>query len=130
MTFTKNLNAINMYLCLDLIVYSIFIFIMVLFVLWNLGLHIIIKWLYDIDLQRWLELGYITCILLIIGSTGYLFTQLLEYMDQNLIIIKKDRLFLLQQNMDLLKENKEIKKVLKNMMQNISEEDKKSINSY
>jgi UDP-2,3-diacylglucosamine pyrophosphatase LpxH len=86
--------------------------------------------LYNLDAQKWLELAYMSSVLFVLCVTGYVFTQLLEYMDQKLLVIKGDRLFLLQQNMDLLKENKEIKMVLKKMMQNISEEDKKNISNY
>lgn len=135
MTFHKNnnLHAINMYLWLDFIIYNIFVLIMgfyaLWFTLWITGIYTMVLWLYNLNAQYWFDFLYLCCFMLIIGATVYIFSQLLEYMEQNWLVINNDRLILLQKNMDLMKENKEIKMVLKNMMQNISEEDKKYINN-
>jgi hypothetical protein len=74
-----------------------------------------------------MQLGFLISFMLIIIVTGYVFVNLLKSMDKNLLVINNDRLFLLQQNMDLFNENKDIKRILTKMMNNLSEEDKKVI---
>jgi hypothetical protein len=119
------------YLCLDAILHSTFIFILLMSFVWFFiyitGIQDLVFWLYNLDLHYWMQLGFLISFMLIIIVTGYVFVNLLKSMDKNLLVINNDRLFLLQQNMDLFNENKDIKRILTKMMNNLSEEDKKVI---
>jgi hypothetical protein len=75
-----------------------------------------------------MEIMYVTSIILVIGCTGYIFKEMLNEMEKNLHVIREDRKELLQQNMDLQKENKEIKIMFKRLLRNVEEEDKILLN--
>ena len=120
----------KLYLILDAILYTTLVFTalfsFVWFILWITGIQYLVFWLFKQDVYL---IGYLILFILIIFVVGSIFVHLLEYMDANLLVIKKDRLFLLQQNMDLWKENNDIKRILTKMMNNLSEDDKKIIDS-
>jgi hypothetical protein len=61
---------------------------------------------------------------IIVFTTGYIFSNLLDLMEYNMRIINDDRKRLLQQNMDLLNENKNIKLVFQKLIKNMEKEDK------
>jgi hypothetical protein len=130
-SLTKTFELKKMYLTLDAILYTTLIFIIFVsfawFTLWITGIQDLVIWLFKQDVHFWMQISYLFIFLLVIGIVGYIFVNLLESMDKNLVVINNDRLFLLQQNMDLWNENKDIKRVLSKMMNNLSEEDKKII---
>lgn len=118
----------NLYICVDLFIYTTFASIMLLlslgFVLWVTGLKDLIIIMYNWNEQKWMELFYLMISLSVLGGIGFGFKHLLDIMDQNIVIINTDRRFLLQQNLDLMKENQEIKKVMKKLIGNLDIEDK------
>lgn len=118
----------NLYICVDLFIYTTFASIMLLlslgFVLWVTGLKDLIIIMYNWNEQKWMELFYFMISLSVLGGIGFGFKHLLDIMDQNIVIINTDRRFLLQQNLDLMKENQEIKKVMKKLIGNLDIEDK------
>lgn len=131
MTLAKTFEVKKKYLSLDAILYTSLVFTsfvsLVWFSLWITGIQDLVIWLFKQDVYFWMQISYLFVFLLIIVTIGYVFVNLLESMDQNLLVIKNDRLFLLQQNMDLWTENNDIKRILTKMMNNLSEEDKKII---
>jgi hypothetical protein len=130
MTLVMTFELTKLYLILDAILYTTLVFTalfsFVWFILWITGIQYLVFWLFKQDVYL---IGYLILFILIIFVVGSIFVHLLEYMDANLLVIKKDRLFLLQQNMDLWKENNDIKRILTKMMNNLSEDDKKIIDS-
>jgi hypothetical protein len=130
-SLAQNFELKKYYLCLDAILYTTIVFTtfvsFVWFSLWITGIQDLIIWLFKQDVYFWMQICYLFVFLLVILTIGYVFVNLLESMDQNLLVINNDRLFLLQQNMDLWNENKDIKRVLSKMMHNLSDDDKKII---
>jgi cellulose biosynthesis protein BcsQ len=81
---------------------------------------------------NWLDIMYLSIVVLILTTTGYIYYHMLESMEQNLILIREDRRQLLQKNLDLVNENKELKKMFNKIIK-LSEmniEDKKFVSSF
>jgi hypothetical protein len=125
---SKNLNNIYIYLYLDIIIYSLIACILSSSFLYLLvkitGIFHVFHYLYNLNSQHWLEYMYLVMVLLIISCTGYIFTNMLEEMEQTIRQIKDDRRHLLQENMDLLKENKEIKLIFNKIVNSLEKDDK------
>lgn len=131
MTLANNIESKKKYLCFHSILNTTLMltsFVSIVWLgVWISGIQDLVIWLFKQDVYFWIQFGYLLVFLLTIGTIGYVFVNLLEIMDKNLLVIKNDRLFLLQQNMDLWNENKDIKRILTKMMNNLSEDDKKII---
>lgn len=119
-----NISRINIYLYLDIIIYILIACILFLSLILLTGIQKVFIYLYNLDSQHWLECMYLIIFISIVGCTGYIFTNLLEEMEQMIIKIKDDRRHLLQENMKLLKENKEIKIVFHKIIHSLEKEDK------
>jgi uridine kinase len=109
---------------LDFMVYCMLLLVL----LWFSGIFNLVIWFYHLTNKQWMEIMYVTSIILVIGCTGYIFKELLDEMEKSLFVMRDDRKQLLQQNMDLQKENKEIKMMFKRLLRNVEEEDKVFLN--
>ena len=118
-------NYMQLYMYLDFMVYCI---LLLWFSFWITGILNLVIWIYHFTSKQWMEIMYVTSIILVIGCTGYIFKEMLNEMEKNLHVIREDRKELLQQNMDLQKENKEIKMMFKRLLRNVEEEDKILLN--
>jgi hypothetical protein len=117
-------NYIRLYMYLDFMVYCMLLLVL----LWFSGIFNLVIWFYHLTNKQWMEIMYVTSIILVIGCTGYIFKELLDEMEKSLFVMRDDRKQLLQQNMDLQKENKEIKMMFKRLLRNVEEEDKVFLN--
>ena len=81
---------------------------------------------------NWLEIMYLSIVVLILTTTGYIFYHMLECMEQNLILIREDRRNLLQENLDLVNENKELKQMFNKIVRltEMNVEDKKIVSNF
>ena len=123
-------NYMQIYIYLDFIVYCILLFIILWFSMWISGILNFVILIYHIISKQWMEIMYVTSIILVISSTGYIFKEMLNEMEKNLFLIREDRKQLLQKNMDLQNENKEIKIIFKRLLRNVEEEDKILLNRF
>jgi len=131
--FNKSGTIINMFIYFYIVIYAVIISLFVLlfgwFILWLTGIQQLVLWItFNIN---WIEIMYLSIVILILGTTGFIFYQLLDNMEQNLILINDDRRNLLQKNLDLINENKELKKMFNKLVKLTinNEEDKKKIDS-
>jgi len=128
--FVKNSTIINMFIYLYIMIYvlvvSLFALLFAWFTLWITGIQQMILWL--VLNFNWMEIMYVSIVIIILAVTGFIFNHMLESMEQNLIVIKEDRRHLLQENLDLVNENKELKKMFNKILK-LTEEDKKIVNS-
>jgi len=131
--FNKSGPIINMFIYFYIVIYAVIISLFVLlvgwFILWLTGIQQFVLWItFNIN---WIEIMYLSIVILILGTTGFIFYHLLDNMEQNLILINDDRRNLLQKNLDLINENKELKKMFNKLVKLTinNEEDKKKIDS-
>jgi hypothetical protein len=71
----------------------------------------------------WLDVIFIVLVLSIISGIGFIFKELLNLIEQKIFLLQEDRRLLIQQNMDLNNENKQIQQFLKKVLTNKDEED-------
>ena len=95
-------NYMQIYIYLDFIVYCILLFIILWFSMWISGILNFVILIYHIISKQWMEIMYVTSIILVIGCTGYIFKEMLNEMEKNLHVIREDRKELLQQEFDKL----------------------------
>ena len=123
----KSINSYYYYLILDAILYANLIILFIYFTIWITGLKYWIFYVINLISRIWLDVIFIGMVLLIIGGTGFIFKELLNLIEQKIFLLQEDRRLLLQQNMDLNNENKQIQQFLKKILTNKDEEDLKNI---
>jgi len=132
--FVKNASIINLFIYLYITIYvvvvSLFVMLFGWFTLWLTGIQQMFSWL-AVNLN-WLEIMYLSIVVLILTTTGYIFYHMLECMEQNLILIREDRRNLLQENLDLVNENKELKQMFNKIVRltELNVEDKKIVGNF
>jgi len=120
---SKSINKYYFYLYLDAILYCNFVILLTLFVLWITGLKYFIFYTINLISRIWLDVIFIVMVLLIICGTGFIFKELLNLIEQKIFLLQEDRRVLIQQNMDLNNENKQIQQFLKKILTNKDEDD-------
>ena len=125
MTYKSNISeSIYIYLYLDIIIYSLIACILSLLFIWLFIKITGIQKVFEFVYENTFEILVIFTESIIVFTTGYIFSNLLDLMEYNMRIINDDRKRLLQQNMDLLNENKNIKLVFQKLIKNMEKEDK------
>ena len=119
----KSINSYYYYLILDAILYANLIILFIYFTIWITGLKYWIFYVINLISRIWLDVIFIGMVLLIIGGTGFIFKELLNLIEQKIFLLQEDRRVLIQQNMDLNNENKQIQQFLKKILTNKDEDD-------
>ena len=97
---------LDVFLYLTLI--TCLIILLLWFTIWITGIQTFIVWIYSNF--NCMETMFVFMVILITSFTLYIYNIMLDSIDQTLLLIKADRNHLLQQYMDLIKENNDLKK--------------------